>query len=224
MRALPAASLTGRGGARAVRLALVTTARRNERRTSRYRPVRVAWLVGSLVVLAVGVAMLLASRLGADGYSTLINGLTIASGWPFALVTILVAAVFIGAAWARGLRPDIGTVLQPVIVGLVVGALLPVLPSPGGVGALVEFALGFAVICVGVAGYLSADLGIGPTESAPIAFDPPVPFRWSYMAVQVLGCLLGFACGADVGLGTLLVVFGISPVVDRLRGVMPRWV
>lgn len=189
----------------------------------RYAPARVTWLVGSFVVVAVGVALLLASRLGADGYTTLINGLTIWSGWPFALVSVLVAAVFLAGAGVGGLRPDIGTILQPIIVGLVAGALLEMLPRPDGAGAWIMFALGFAVICVGVAAYLAADLGIGPTESPAIAFDPPVPFRWSYLAIQVGGCLVGWLGGADVGLGTLLVVFGISPIVAVLRPVMPRW-
>lgn len=190
---------------------------------ARYTPGRILWLFGSFTVLAVGVALLLASGLGADGYSSLINGLTLYSGAPFAVVTILVAAVFIGVGWAKGLRPDLGTALQPLVVGVVVGALLPLLPRATGAMAWGEFALGFAIICVGVAAYLAADLGIGPTEAPAIAFEGTIPFQWTYMTIQVLGCLIGWLCGADVGIGTLLVVFGISPVVDRLRPLMPRW-
>lgn len=191
---------------------------------SRYRADRIGWLVGSCVVLSVGVALLLGSRLGSDGWSTMLNGLYLTSGLPFVVVSLAASALFIGIAWVKGLRPDVGTVIQPLVVGSTIGALLPWAPRPESVGARwLEFAVGFAIICVGVAGYLSADLGIGPTEAPSIAFDPPVPFRWSYTAVQAAGCLLGFACGADVGLGTLLVVFGIGPVVDRLRGLMPRW-
>ena len=191
---------------------------------ARYRPARVGWPVGSCVVLSAGVALLLGSRLGSDGYSTMLNGIYLASGLPFVVVSLAVSTVFIGVGWARGLRPDLGTLVQPLVVGAALGAMLPFVPRPEPAGLRwLEFAVGFAVICAGVAGYLSAELGIGPTEAPSIAFDPPVPFRWSYMAVQAAGCLLGFALGADVGLGTLLVVFGIGPVVDRIRGWLPRW-
>lgn len=190
----------------------------------RYRPARVGWLVGSCVVLSAGVALLLGSRLGSDGWSTMLNGFYLRTGLPFVVVSLAMSVLFIGIGWARGLRPDLGTLVQPVVVGTAIGAFLPLAPRPEATGMRwLEFAVGFLVICVGVAGYLAADLGIGPTEAPSIAWDPPIPFRWSYMAVQALGCLLGFACGADVGLGTLLVVFGIGPLVDRLRVVMPHW-
>ncbi len=78
------------------------------------------------------------------------------------------------------------------------------------------------VVCVGVAGYLSADLGAGPAEGAALAFDPPVPFRWSYSVVQVVGAVSGWALGASLGPGTVLVVLLVGPVVDRLLALLRR--
>lgn len=185
---------------------------------------RVGWLFFSLLVLSVGVTLVLNARLGTDGYSTLINGITRASGLPFALITVLVGIVFVGVGWAKGLRPGLGTIAQPVVGGLTIGAMLPVFPVPESLPfRWLQFVLGFAVLCVGVAGYLGADLGIGPTEAPSIAFDPPVPYQWSMMAVQAGCTALGWLCGGDVGLGTLVVVFGIGPIVARLRPVLPRW-
>ncbi|MBW3084814.1 hypothetical protein KEM60_01003 [Austwickia sp. TVS 96-490-7B] len=190
----------------------------------RYPPARLLLLVVSCLVLALGVALLLGSRQGADGYSTMLNGLRLFTGWSFTVVSVSVALLFVGIAWAKGVRPDVGTLTQPVVVGIAVELLLPVVPWPEAtLGRWVEFVVGFTVICVGIAGYLAADLGIGPTEGPAIAFDDVLPFQWGYMALQVGGCLLGWSCGADVGLGTLVVVFGIGPVVDRMRPLMPRW-
>ena len=45
---------------------------------------RVLQLVLSCVVLGVGVALLLDASLGSDGYSSLVSGLTLATGVPFA--------------------------------------------------------------------------------------------------------------------------------------------
>lgn len=178
---------------------------------------RVVQLVVSCCVLGLGVALLLDARLGSDGYSTLVNGLTMATGVSFAVVNLAVGVSFVAMAWLRGRPPGIGTVTQVVLVGVVVDLLLRVLPSPDApVARGVELVVALVVLCMGVAGYLAADLGAGPAEAAGLAWDPPVPFRWSYTAVQVLGALIGWLCGADVGVGTLVVVLLIGPVVDRM--------
>jgi hypothetical protein len=177
----------------------------------------VVQLVVSCVVLGTGVALLLDARLGSDGYSMLINGLSITTGVEFGVVNVVVGVVFVGLAWLRGRTPGLATVVQPVVVGFVVSALLPVLPTPDSLGARCgELALAFVVLIVGVAGYLASELGAGPTEVAALAWDPPVPFRWSYSAVQFLGGLTGWLCGADFGFGTVMVVALIGPCVARL--------
>lgn len=184
---------------------------------------RVVRLVLSCVVLGLGVSLLLDARLGSDGYSMFVNGLSIAGGWEFGIVNVLVGLALVLVAWARGRRPGLGTLVQPVVVGVVVGAVLPALPEPDSLGLRwAELLVGFVVLAVGVAGYLAVDLGAGPAEGAALAWDPPVPFRWSYSLVQVTMAAAGWACGASLGVGTLLVVLLVGPVVDRLLPVLRR--
>ena len=73
---------------------------------------RVAQLVISCVILGIGVAGLLLAALGSDGYSTLINGLSLATGVPFVLVNLIVGVVLIALAWVRKRVPGLGTVVQ----------------------------------------------------------------------------------------------------------------
>ncbi len=168
-------------------------------------------------MLGVGVALLLDARLGADGYAMLIDGLSIRTGWEFVIVNTAVSALFVGAAWLRGVTPGFGTIALPVVVGAVVSLLAPHLPEPDAMGArIAEFVVAFALVCLGVAAYLAADSGAGPTEAAALAFDPPLPFRWSYSGVQIISGSIGWWCGADLGLGTVAVVVLIGPVVARL--------
>lgn len=178
---------------------------------------RLAQLVVSCAVLGVGVGMLLDARLGSDGYSMFVNGIAISSGQDFWVVNLVVGVVLVLLAWLRGRRPGVGTVVQPVVVGFVVSLMLDVLPEPTSYGARgVELVAGFLVLCVGVAGYLAADLGAGPTEAAALAWDPPVPFRWSYSLVQLVGASVGWLLGASIGVGTLIVIAFIGPTVARL--------
>ena len=174
-------------------------------------------LVVSCVVLGVGVAMLLEAALGSDGYSTLINGLSIATGLPFVAVNCLVGVVLVAMAWARGLQPGLGTVVQPVVVGFTVSAAMAVMEQPEHLALrFVLLALAFPVLAVGVAGYLGSGTGAGPTEAAALAWDPPVPFKWSYSIVQGGGALIGWLLGAAIGPGTVLVIFLLGPAVDWL--------
>jgi uncharacterized membrane protein YczE len=178
---------------------------------------RLAQLVVSCIVLGAGIALLLDAGLGSDGYSTMVNGMHLSAEVPFWAVNLVVAVVFVLLAWQRGVRPGPGTVVQPVVVGFAVSLLLPFAPDPASnVWRGVELAVAFLVLCIGVAGYLSSQLGAGPTEAAALAWDPPVPFRWSYSILQCSGALVGWWLGADVGVGTLLVVVLVGPTVDRL--------
>jgi uncharacterized membrane protein YczE len=180
-------------------------------------PRAVATLFVSCVVLGVGVALLLEATLGSDGYSTLVNGLSIATGVPFVVVNCVVGVLLVAMAWARGVRPGIGTVVQPVVVGFTVSAAMSVIDQPEQLvlrGLLLVLA--FPVLAVGVAGYLGSGTGAGPTEAAALAWDPPVPFRWSYSTVQGGGAAVGWLFGAAIGPGTVLVVVLLGPAVDLL--------
>lgn len=179
-------------------------------------------LVGSCVVLGIGVALLLEAALGSDGYSTLVNGLSLSTGQPFWVVNFIVGVTLIVMAWARGTVPGIGTVVQPVVVGFVVSwvmLLVPTLESlPVRSGVLLA---AITLLALGVAGYLASNTGAGPAEAVAIAWDPPVPFRWSYSVVQGGGALIGWLLGAAIGPATLAVILLLGPAVDFLRRAFP---
>jgi uncharacterized membrane protein YczE len=180
------------------------------------RPLRrVALLLAGCVVLGTGVAMLLTADLGSDGFSTLVNGVSIGVDTSFVLANAGVSLVFLLFAAARGLRPGIGTLVQVVVVGSTVSLLLPVLDVPGTLlGKVLLLTAAFPVLALGIVSYLGSHLGAGPAESAALAWDPPVPFRWSYSAVQLVGAVLGWLLGATLGPGTLAVIFLLGPGVD----------
>jgi uncharacterized membrane protein YczE len=183
---------------------------------------RLVQYFASCTVLGIGVGLLLLASLGSDGYSTLVNGISIASDVPFAVVNVGVAAAFVAIAWLGGLPPGWSTVVQPVYVGLVINGVL-LLDRPDGLAwRAVLLAGAFPVLVVGVAGYLGSGAGAGPTEAAALAFDPPVPFRWSYSIVQGSSALAGWLLGGAIGIGTVLVILVLGPAVD-LVAARVRW-
>jgi uncharacterized protein len=172
-------------------------------------------LVGGCVVLAVGVGMLLTADFGSDGYSTFVNGLAMSLDVSFWVVNLALGVVLVAMAAARGVRPGVGTVAQVVLVGVVISVLLDVWSTPDAVAARVGLLVAaFPVLALGVAAYLGSQTGAGPTEAAALAWDPPVPFRWSYSLVQGGGALGGWLLGATIGVGTLAVIVALGPLVD----------
>jgi len=173
--------------------------------------------VAGSVLLGAGVGLVLTAKLGSDGYSTLLAGLADSTGLPYAVVNWTIGAVLVGTAWRFGQTPGVGTIVQPLIVGFVVNAILDTVDTPHAlVWRAVMLAAAATLMAIGVATYLSTELGAGPVEAAARAFDPPVPFRWSYGIVQGGGALAGWRLGAPIGVGTLIVVFGLGPAVHLL--------
>jgi len=178
-------------------------------------PRRAAMLLVGCVVLGVGVALLLAADLGSDGYSTFVNGLAITTGVDFWVVNLVVGVVLVAMAALRKVRPGVGTVVQVVLVGITVSVVLDLLATPDVLGwRIVLLAVAFPVLALGIALYLGSHTGAGPAEAAALAWDPPVPFKWSYSAVQGGGALVGWLLGATVGVGTLAVILLLGPAVD----------
>ncbi|HET6167867.1 MAG TPA: hypothetical protein VFE07_13635, partial [Marmoricola sp.] len=137
---------------------------------TRYSPARLLLLVVGCVVLGVGVGLLLTADLGSDGYSTLVNGISRSTGVSFAICNIAVSVVFLGVAAVRRLFPDVGTVVQIVVVGLTVSFLIDRLDTPEAlVGRSTYLVVAFPVLAAGIAAYLGSNLGAGPAEAAAIA-------------------------------------------------------
>lgn len=179
---------------------------------------RVVVLVVSCAVLGVGVTLLLRAALGSDGYSTFINGLHLSTGIAFSVVNIGAAVILVLLAWWKGARPGLGTVVQPVVTGIVVDVGLRVVDQPASmVARILMLAAAFVIVVLGVAGYLATDTGAGPAEALAVAWDPPFPFRWSYSLFQAVGALVGWLLGASLGVGTVIVVLLIGPAVSWLE-------
>lgn len=183
---------------------------------------RIALLVLGSATLGFGVALLLNAHLGSDGYSTLLQGTSVFFEVKFVVTAVLVAAVFVAVGWARGIRPGWGTLVQPFVVGTVVTLTTPYAPEPELLPwRVVQFAVGFLILCFGVAAYLASDYGIGPGEVLARAWDPPFPFKWSYSVVQAACALGGWWLGADLGAGTVLAAIVIGPVVNQFGRLFP---
>lgn len=171
------------------------------------------------MLVGVGVGLVLCARFGSDGYSTLVNGISLAAHVPYAVANWSLGCSLVALAWLRRVRPGIGTIVHPFVVGSTVDLVLLLGPPGSLVARVVLLGAGAVVLAFGVAVYLGAALGSGPFESAAFALRP-LPFRIAYVLLQAIGTAVGWVLGAAAGPGTLLIVFGIGPLVTVFRRVI----
>ncbi|QBR92994.1 hypothetical protein [Nocardioides euryhalodurans] len=180
-----------------------------------HSPRQLLLLGAGCVVLGAGVALLLTADLGSDGFSTLVNGVSLRADISFWTANVLVSLAFLAVAAARRVVPGLGTVVQVVVVGGSASLLLEALTTPDGWGGRIAMlVVALPVLGVGIATYLGSRTGAGPAEAAGLAWDPPIPFKWSYSLVQGGGALGGWLLGATIGPGTVVVIVLLGPLVD----------
>src|SRR5690242_6662890 len=92
--------------------------------SARRRLGRGAVLVLACAALGCGVGLVLPARLGSDGYSSLVNGVSRSSGLPYAFANWLIGLTAVALSWRRGVRPGPGTVVHPIVVGVSVNLML----------------------------------------------------------------------------------------------------
>jgi uncharacterized membrane protein YczE len=178
---------------------------------------RVVQLVASCAVLGLGVGLVLTAGLGSDGYSSLINGFALSTGASYWAVNWLIGSMGVAFAWSRAVRPGLGTLCHPLVVGVTVNLVLDATSAPtSAVARVLLLLLGTFVLAAGVAAYLEAGFGAGPFESVALAMRP-IPFRIAYIVLQAAGAVAGWTLGASIGVGTLIIVIGVGPLASTLQ-------
>jgi uncharacterized membrane protein YczE len=176
---------------------------------------RAGQLVGGLILFGASLALLVRADLGLDPWDVFHQGLSVASGVPIGVCTILAGAVVLLLWIPLRQRPGIGTVANVVIVGLVLDGVLAVLPQPSELpirwGFLVS---GVALNGIATSAYIGAGLGPGPRDGLMVGLaSRGRSVRVVRTLIEASVLLGGFVLGGTVGIGTLLYAVTIGPIV-----------
>ena len=99
------------------------------------------------------------------------------------------------------------------------------LPSPGLGVRVVLLAVGVVLACIAAALYYTSDLGVSTYDTIALSLADwklklaghVVPFQYIRITTDVICVLIGFACGAVVGVGTVISAFFTGPLVAWFR-------
>jgi uncharacterized membrane protein YczE len=183
------------------------------------KPLVLVRLIIGLYLFGLGIAFQIRATLGLAPWDVFGQGLANITGLSFGLATVLASAIILLLWIPLKQKPGLGTVFNALLIGPFVDLSLRFVPSAadwGIVGQIGWYVLGMAIIALGTGIYIGARLGPGPRDGLMTGsvkkFRKPV---WIVRTVLEGGAtLIGIALGGPVGLGTLLFVVGIGPMVQ----------
>jgi uncharacterized protein len=183
--------------------------------------VRAVALVAGLVVFALGVVLILESKLGLSPWDVLNQGLARHTPLSFGMANVAVGLCVLFIGWSLGGRPGAGTVANAVGVGSFIQALTSI-------GAITHLqheplALRIVLLLVGVALigpasalYIGADFGAGPRDTLMLVGSRRTGARIAVVrgTLELCALVVGIVLGGTFGVGTLLFAFGVGPVIE----------
>jgi uncharacterized membrane protein YczE len=171
-----------------------------------------------LMVLAFGISLTIKGKfLGIGPWDVFHYGLFTKFGFTIGTWSIIsgLLLLFISSAFNRA-WPQIGSFLNMMLLGLFIDLFNWMLPSIDNLaGATIAFIIGVGLMGYGIGLYVSADLGAGPRDSFMLLIVEKM--GWSIPLVrngiEVIVFLVGWMLGGPVGVGTVLIAFGLGPIL-----------
>ncbi|MDE6749435.1 MAG: hypothetical protein K2K21_10330 [Lachnospiraceae bacterium] len=181
----------------------------------------VKFFVG-LAMIQLAVATFLAVGLGSDSFTVFMQGLSkvlhISVGAGNCLLTLVLLGIVF---WLDRSQLRIGMVLSVAFAGLILNGMTlllgKVLPSNPSVPVMaLEFVSACVVVSFGFSILKSARLGVAPNDALYLAIVKKInkPYGMVRTCVDALYLLLGFVCGGVIGIGTLICVVVIGPMIQ----------
>jgi uncharacterized membrane protein YczE len=180
---------------------------------------RLLQLYLGLALYALSMGLFIRSDLGVMPWDVLHQGLQRLLPLSFGTVTIAVGAVVLLAWIPLRQRPGLGTVSNVVVIGLVVDAVLGVVPEQRVLGVRIALlAAGVVLNAVATAAYIGARFGPGPRDGlmTGIVARSGWPVRWVRTAIEVSVVAVGWLLGGTFGLGTIVYAVAVGPLVHPL--------
>ncbi len=184
---------------------------------------RAAIMLIAVMIMGMGVGFFMHAAMGSDPFSTLNLGVSSKLDLSFGVwQAIFNAILLIMIVFVDRSKLGIGTIGNMLLVGfsadIMSGLLANILPPASELGIISRVlltVLGVLMQLVGCSFYVTCDLGMAPYDC--ISYIVPertkIPFRWWRILTDVICVGAGFACGAAIGIGTLMMAFGTGPLL-----------
>ena len=180
---------------------------------------RTGWLLGGLLVSAVGITMMLQANVGLEPWSVLQQGIAQTWGITYGVSSILVGAAVILIAIACGERVGAGTIANIVLCGIFIDALLALgwIPLMNAFWPGVLMLLGgLELLALGTWMYMRSALGSGPRDALMVAMARKTgrSVGLCRASAELVIIFIGWRLGGQVGLGTVISAVGLGSLFN----------
>lgn len=183
-------------------------------------PARVVRLYVGLFLFALGTVCTLRAELGISPWDVLADGIRINTPLTFGQAVIAIGAILIAVSFIFGIKPGFGTVSNMIFIGLFADLMLNTgvgegLPEQNVVVRVVVLLAGIAIIGLGSALYIGAEMGAGPRDSLMVTVSSrtSLSVRLARTVIEGSALLAGIALGGSFGIGTAVFALTIGPSV-----------
>jgi len=186
-------------------------------------PKRLFIVTLGLLLCGIGIGILLFSNLGVDPGSVFIMGISkvfsISYGLASALVngSILILVFFVDKKYI-----NIASVMAMIMIGFTADYTNMFISTFIPTEFIIRFILifvGCVILSLGIATYLSGDLGGGAIDLVGVIISDKKKFPYNYVriAVDVLFLAVGFLLGGKVGVATIVLALLTGPLIQFFK-------
>ncbi|MFF5995041.1 YitT family protein [Lysinibacillus sp. KU-BSD001] len=180
---------------------------------------RSAFFLLGILLLSFGITLTIkAKSLGVGSWDVLHIGLADTFGLTIGTWSIIIGLIIltIDSVFMKRL-PKIGTFLDMFLAGIFIDIFNAMLPTLNGFfPQLIAFCIGLLLLGFGCGMYIVANLGIGPRDALMLLLSHKL--GWSVgrarTTMEIIVAITGFLLGGPIGIGTIIMSFGLGPIVQ----------
>ncbi|WP_317856404.1 hypothetical protein [Chakrabartyella piscis] len=173
-----------------------------------------------LFLYALGVYVCIQANIGLAPWEAFHMGFSFITGVSMGNICIIFSILIIGLALLLKEKIGIGSILNALIIGVYLDALMlnEVIPAANNlVVSIITMIIGIFIIALASYMYIGSAMGCGPRDTLMVALGKrfqKIPVGAIRGSIEGSVLLIGWFCGAPIGLGTVLYVFGIGYIMQ----------
>jgi uncharacterized protein len=178
----------------------------------------VFFLLG-IIVLSFGITLTIKAKLiGVGSWDVLHIGLANTVGLTIGSWSIIIGLLILTVDSIVMKRlPKMGTFLDMFLAGIFIDVFNVLLPNVNGFfPQLIAFCFGLLFLGFGSGMYIIANLGVGPRDTLMLLVKHKLGWSVSRArtTMEITVAVLGFFLGGPIGIGTVIMSFGLGPIVQ----------
>ena len=188
---------------------------------------KLARCITGLAFFGLGITLFIQANLGLAPWDVFHKGLSEKLDVSIGLVIVGVGLLLLLLWIPLRQKPGVGTVLNALEIGFVVNLTKPLIGEPDQLVMRTFMVIaGVLVIALGSALYIGAGLGSGPRDGLMLGLSQRsiggrrISIRVARTTIELTVMIAGLFLGGSIGIGTLIFMFGIGPLVQL---VLPRF-